>query len=244
MSPAFVAGQSSDADSPSPAERYESLSADGFYAGLVELWKENPESAIPVIDRDLEGSLALWEEHGANRADEIEALITRALVGARAATEATGRRRILDYVTSFAGWDAEQKVSFRAGQQAFRSGREAMRAGDHAAALAQARTCRELAEPLGDWWGTAMGLGLEGQSLLAMGETEAGATALARGRLVYRELGLTSSALRLEVDLARALLELGRTPRAEALIEDGLATARRIGDDDLVQQFDQLREGR
>ena len=117
-----------------------------------------------------------------------------------------------------------------------------MRSGDQQTALEQARLCVELAEPLGDWWGTAMGLGLEGQALIELGEIEAGAVALARGRLVYRELGLTSSALRLEVDLAAALLELERMPRAQALIEDGIATARRLGDDDLAERFADLRD--
>ena len=242
--PTDAASQNATSGEPeSTAERYATLSAEGYYAGLVELWREDPDAAIPVIDRDLEGSLALWEEHGDARADEIEALLTRAVTGARAATEATGRRRVLDYVTSFAGWDAEQKASFRAGQQAFRDGREALRADDPATALNRGRACRELAEPLGDWWGTAMGLGLEGQALRALGRPAEAATALARGRLVYRELGLTSSALRLEVDLAELLLELDRRPRAEALIEDGIATARRLGDDELARRFSELREG-
>jgi hypothetical protein len=240
-----VAAQDTASGGPAtPAERYEALAAEGYYAGLVELWREAPESAIPVIDSDLEGSLALWEEHGAQRADEIAALIERALLGARAATEATGRRRILDYVTSFAGWDAEQKAAFRQGQQAFRSGREALRAGDARTALERGRSCRDLAEPLGDWWGTAMGLQLEGQALVALDRREEAVTPLARARLVYRELGLTASALRIEVELADLLLELGREPRARAMIEDGLSTARRLGMDDLAERFSELGEGR
>ena len=79
---------------------------------------------------------------------------------------------------------------------------------------------------------------------MEQGELEAAATALARGRLVYRELGLTSSALRLEADLAAVLLDLGRMPRAEAMIEDGIATARRLGDDELAERFMDLRDGR
>ena len=114
---------------------------------------------------------------------EIERLIARAVAGAHAATEATSRRRILDYVTSFAGWNDEQKRSFRAGQQAFRAGRQALRDGDAAEALRLGQECLELAEPLGDWWGTAMGYGLVGSAHAASGQPEAAATAMARAAL-------------------------------------------------------------
>ncbi len=244
VAPSLLSAQASSPTEQAPAERYESLSSDGYYAGLVELWREYPESPIPVIDRDLEQSLAFWEEEGEAKRAEIDALIARALVGARAATEATGRRRVLDYVTSFAGWDAEQKATFRAGQQAFRSGREALGDGDEQTALEQGRLCRSLAEPLGDWWGTAMGLQLEGRALAALGDRDEATTVLARARLLYRELGLTSSAVRLEADLAELLLASGSAPRAEAMIEDGLASARRLGMDDVVARFEELRRGR
>lgn len=235
-----------DADAQAAADpsavqaRYEALGSDADHAGLVALWSEFPESAVPVIDRDLEGSLALWEEAGEEKRAEIEALLARAVRGAEAATEATGRRRILDYVTSFAGWNEEQNAAFRAGQQACGEGRRALAADDAATALGHGRNCQGLAEPLGDWWGTAMGLQLEGSALAAQGHDEAAATALARGRLIYRELGLTASALRIEADLAPVLLRLGRVPRAEAMIRDGRRTAERLDLEPLVERFREL----
>jgi len=242
MAPSLHAQSPTDADGPTAAERYASLSVAADHEGLVALWTAHPESAIPVIDGDLEGSLALWEDDPDTNRTEIQRLIARAVAGAHAATEATGRRRILDYVTSFAGWDDDQKLSFRAGQQAFREGRQALRDGDTATALRLGRTCRDLAEPLGDWWGTAMGFGLEGSALSAIDEPDAAVTAMARARLIYRELGLTSSALRIEVDLARLLIDLGRLPRAHALVSDGETTAARLGLDEVAAQFSELAE--
>lgn len=233
----------SQSEAPSPADRYEALSAAGDHAGLVALWTELPDEAVQVIDRDLEGSLALWEEEGEAKRAEIDALILRALGGARAATEATGRRRILDYVTSFAGWNTEQKATFRAGQQACGAGRRALADGDATSALERGRACRSFAEPLGDWWGTAMGLHVEG-SALATSDDDGAASALARGRLIYRELGLTSSALRIEAELVPILTRLGRGPRAEAMIRDGIGTAERLGLDDLAARFRELEAER
>ncbi|MDA0329064.1 MAG: hypothetical protein O2958_08665 [Gemmatimonadetes bacterium] len=232
----------SSSDTPTVEERYASLSAADDYMGLVALWRENPDAAIPVIDRDLEGSLALWEAEGDAKGTEIEALLARAIRASNAALEATGRRRVTDYVHSFAGWNAEQRGSFRAGQRACRDGSGALREGDASRALERGRECRAHAEPLGDWWGTAMGLRVEGNAHLASDNKEEGALALARARLIFRELGLTSSALRIEADLASVFLELGQRARAETLIRDGKATAARLGLTDLEVAFGRLEE--
>jgi len=241
MAAQTAAGES---EASSPADRYEALSASGDYAGLVELWAEVPDAAVQIIDGDLEGSLAFWEEEGEARRSEIDALIARAVRGAEAATEATGRRRILDYVTSFAGWTTEQKATFRAGQKACGEGRRALAADDAPTALEKGRACRTFAEPLGDWWGTAMGLHVEGSALAASDDDEGAVSALARGRLIYRELGLTSSALRIEVELVPILTRLGREPRAQAMIRDGIATAERLGLDEVAAGFRALEAER
>jgi hypothetical protein len=234
-------GQDASApEGPSTQERYVTLSQAGDHAGLVELWRAEPESAVPVIDGDLEGSLSIWEDAGEGRRAEIDALVARAVAGAQAAVEATGRRRILDYVNSFAGWTDEQKLAFRGGQTACRAGSSALRDGDAETALGKGAECRSLAEPLGDWWGTAMGLRVEGGALAQGGDPEGAVTALSRGRLIFRELGLTSSALRMEVDLAGHLLDLGRDRRAAALIQDGNVTAERLGLGEIAQQFVEL----
>lgn len=197
---------------------------------------------IPIIDSDLEGSLALWEKDGEAKRTEIDSLIARAVAGAHAAVAATGRRRVLDYVTSFAGWREADKKAFRSGQRAHGDAMKAMRTQNFPAALEHGRRCLALAEPLGDWWGTAMGLQAEGMALGGLGKKEEAATSLSRARLIYRELGLTSSALRIEADLAALLLELGRRPRAEAMIRDGQATAARLENDPLIGKFETLSQ--
>jgi hypothetical protein len=60
--------------------------------------------------------------------------------------------------------------------------------------------------------------------------------------LIFRELGLTSSALRIEADLAELLLELGRRPRAEAIIRDGRSSATRLNLPELERRFQELEE--
>ncbi len=221
----------------STEEQFATLDAAGDRAGIIALFREHPEQVIPVLDRDLEGSLALWEKEGEAKRDEIDKLIARALRGADAAVEATGRRRVLDYVTSFAGWSDGEKKRFRSGQAAFGASRGHLRAEELEMALEKGRECRELAEPLGDWWGTAMGLQAEAAALRSLGLKEEAVTAFARSRLIYRELGLTGSALRLEAELAELCLELGRKPRAKALITDGLRTAEALGDERSLTRF-------
>ena len=225
-----------------PKDRYVALSAAGDPAGLVKLFQEVPHQIIPIIDSDLEGALGMYEKEGEAKRKEIDALISRAVAGAHAAVEATGQRRILDYVTSFAGWTDDQKKQFRRGQKAFGAAIQGIRSKDFDTALAKGRECRELAEPLGDWWGTAMGLQAEGMALAGHGKMEEAVTALSRSRLIYRELNLISSALRIEGDLADKLITLGRIPRAKAMISDGKKTAEKLGIAPLVIQFAELEK--
>ena len=234
------AAASDEPEPPSPKERYVELSTAGNHAGLVALWKQLPDKVIPVIDSDLERSLAIWEKDGEAKRAEIDALIARAIAGAHAAVDATGRRRVLDYVTSFAGWTAAEKKDFRAGQKAFGAASKALKEKEFDTALEQGRRCLALAEPLGDWWGTAMGLQAEGMALAGLGRKAKAVTALSRARLIYRELGLTSSALRIEASLAAILIELDRQPRAKAMIHDGLATAKRLDKKTLIEAFTSL----
>ncbi len=238
----FAQGTSTASDTLTVEARYTVMSEGGDYQGLVTLWRENPDAALPLIDGDLEGSLALWEAEGESKRVEIDEQIARAIIGAEAAFEATGRSRVIDYVTSFAGWTTEQRTRFREGQGACREGAGALQAGDTDRALEKGGQCRALAEPLGDWWGTAMGLRLEGTAQASRGEAEQAATSLAEARLIFRELGLTSSAVRIEADLASILLELGRRPRARAMICDGRLTATRLGIPELEARFQELEE--
>jgi tetratricopeptide (TPR) repeat protein len=212
------------------SQRYHALAAAGDGAGLAALWQGNPDLVLPVIDADLEGSLKLRESSETPDEQAIAALQARALFGARAAEQASGHPILVDYAASFVGWDAEQQRRFRAGQAAFGRARQAARAADHAAALAAATECRELAEPLGDWWGTAMGLGAEGQALAALGRHEEALVALARARLIHHDLGLDSSAYRNLLDMLDALQALGRAVRRDAVLAQALVQGERQGD--------------
>ena len=90
--------------------------------------------------------------------------------------------------------------------------------------------CRELAEPLGDWWGTAMGFGAEGQALAALGRHEQALVALARARLIHHDLGLFGSECRNLLGMLAALDALGRPTRADGVAARAAELAERLGD--------------
>ena len=87
-----------------------------------------------------------------------------------------------------------------------------------------------------------MGLHAEGMGLGGQGKNEEAVMALSRARLIYRELSLTTSALRIEGDLAEKLIALGRIPRAEAIILDGIATCDKLGIAPLKIRFAELQK--
>ena len=176
----------------------------------------------------------------------------RALRGAIAADEAFGRVIFGDYASAFIGWDSEQRTRFRQGQAAFGAYRKLMRAARNpkldaakrldtlTQALAEADGCLQHARPLGDWWGTAMGLGSVGaalEQLAARGDDAADATRLeqaldahARACLVNHDLGLAGSELRSVTAMARILVTLGRKPRARVALDTAKALATSMGE--------------
>lgn len=199
--------------------------------GLLELWRANPAAILTTIDADLEGALAEWEKQP--DAPDLAAIALRherALWGAQAATEATGNPIFADYAASFVGWNAEEKRSFRAGQKAFGAARKALAAGNAQAALEAARECVGRAGPLGDWWGLAMGLQMEGEALARGGEHAAAALALARARQINHDLGLTGAEYGCSVSLARLLCAHGPHERARAAVGHAIALAVALGD--------------
>lgn len=211
-------------------------------AGLKELWRAHPGRILVTIDADLEEGLALWEKGEAD-GSATEAVVAehyaRALWGARLASEATGRPIFVDYASAFVGWTDEQKRSFRAGQQAFGRARQAFGEGEHEDAVEAGRECTELALPLGDWWGTAMGLSIEASALLAAGEADGAVTAAGRARLIYHQLGLVGSERAALDTLVEALVTLKRWPRARVSAEAGLALARTMNDEEAIARLEQ-----
>jgi hypothetical protein len=215
------------------SEQVDELFADNDFDALVTLWKAHEVRALSTIDRDLEGSLAIWEaaqkreDPTLSSAEElsIATMHRRALFSARAASAAFDRPIFSDYASSFVSWNAEQKASFRAGQAAFSEAMGALGKSDMAAALAAAKRCTDLAMPLGDWWGAAMGLGLSGMVLSATGESTAALADLAQSRLYNQNLGLRGAERRDLATMLTCLEATGQTARAIAVCDDLLEDA-------------------
>lgn len=199
------------------AQLYQQAHAAADAEALARIWSEHPDEILYSIDADLEGSLAAWEADPAGQdeaaQERIVLLQSRALWGARIAATATGDAIFADYASAFVGWTDAQKRTFREGQATYGRAREALAAGDAPGALEQAVRCRELAEPLGDWWGTAMGLSLEGKVLAGMERFEEALLPLSRARLIYDQLGLVGAGYGVLFDLAAALRGSGRWER-------------------------------
>jgi hypothetical protein len=221
------------------ATQYANLAADQDLDGLVALWRANEERVLGTIDRDLEGSLSLWESTQGETGEEkpvpedaqaaIADLHARALLGARAASLAFDRPIFLDYAASFVSWNTAQKRAFRAGQAAFGASMEAFGEGAVETARNSAEACTELALPLGDWWGTAMGLGASGSAKLALGDHEAALADLSRARLLNHQLGLGNAETRNLGQMLTCLEELEAWPRALAVCDSLIAMLGKDG---------------
>lgn len=197
------------------SERYHEVCEARDADQMRELWAKHPSLILPVFDGDLESSLTLWETNKESPDLEgIAKLHERALWAAGLATEVTGRPIFADYASSFVGWDPAERLRFREGQKAVFEARRAMREGNAAEALRLANHCRELAVPLGDWWGAGMGFASEGQAYVLLGQHENAVTAFSQARLLYSQLGLESSELGVLVGMLDSLEALGRWRRA------------------------------
>ncbi len=216
---------------------YREAAATGDSKRLSELWSNAPQPVLWTIDADLERSLRLVEKlregegEGEPAGDsqkiqqEVEALRTRALFGARIAAEVLDRPLLADYAVSFAGWNRAQQIQFRKGQQTFGQAREAREAGDLERALELALKTVELAEPLGDWWGTGMGRSLAGRIAQQQGNSELALLESARARSIHRAIGFVGSEISDLIVLAEASLALGNRSRAAEAVRAGLKLA-------------------
>ncbi len=208
------------------------------------LWRAQRGAVLPVIDADLEGSLKVREDAGARaltaqEEQKIASMHARALWGARQA-DACGHAFVLDYAASFVAWDERQRADFRAGQKAYREARGALEKGDARAALESARRCRELAAPLGDWWGAQMGWEAEARARDVLGEKEAALAAWSRVRLVARALSLVGDEYEASAAVARLAADMKATERAKAALDAALALGRELGDEQGVQRLEAL----
>ena len=200
-------------------------------AGCTKLWREHPYEVLGTIDADLEGSLAAWEKDGA-KADQAQILQMhkRALWGAKLASEAFATPIFLDYASSFVGWNDEQKANFRQGQAAHGQARAALKKGDHAAAATHARSCADLALPLGDWWGYSMGLAAEGLALAASNQDAQAASQLSKASILYRDQGLIGAQRECVAALVSVCERSKRPERARAAAREWLALTQTMGD--------------
>ncbi len=217
-------------------ETFVDLAAKKDEAGCRELWRKQRASLLPIIDADLEGSLAIREKAGTRALTpeeeaKIQEMHARAVWGATQAA-ANGLPFVLDYATSFVGWDEEQRAAFRAGQRAYGEARKALAAGDVEAARAAGKRCRELAAPLGDWWGAQSGWEVEARALESLENTEEALAAWSRVRLVALSISLVADEYEATSKVATLAAELGRTERARAAVKAAIALATELGDKD------------
>ena len=148
---------------------------------------------------------------------------------------------ILDYTAAFTGWDAEERVRFRAGQRAFGQSRAKLAASDAPGALAAAEECLAHARALGDWWGTGMGWTAKGNALAAAGDPLGAAQALATARAVHEALALLGSEYGNLRALVPLFIEAGNLPRARAAAEHAVSLARGENDPALLTDALTLR---
>ncbi len=208
------------------------LHAKNDAAGCEKLFREHAGEVLGTIDADLEGALATWEKNP--EAPDMKAIAeqqVRALWGAKLATKVSGDPIFTDYTSAFIGWTPEQRRQFRGGQAAFGRARKALKAGEHDNAAVAARECVELAAPIGDWWGQAMGLSALGQVLSAQQKHAEAVTALSQAALIYRQLQLVGDEYNSIRTLAGALRASGALRRAHAALERAAELAQRVGDE-------------
>jgi hypothetical protein len=214
--------------------RYVELAAKHDEAACQELWRKERASLLPIIDADLEGSLKVREDAGtrdltADEMRQIQEMHARAVWGATQAAT-VGHPFVLDYATSFVGWNEEQRADFRAGQRAYGEARGALKKGDIEVARAAGRRCRELAAPLGDWWGAQSGWEVEARALEMLGDKAQALAAWSRVRLVALSISLVGDEYEATSRVAALAAELGRTERAKAAVDSAIALAVELGD--------------
>lgn len=208
---------------------FEQLAGKKAVNEIVELWKKTPFETLSTIDSYLEGSLKLVEASDAPDQSVIKSMQTKAMTGARAADEAFGSIIFSEYASSFVGWNREQQQQFRLGQQAYGNAGTAIKAKRFDAALAAGQDCVAKAQPLGDWWGTAMGYSAIGAAHKGLGDTEQALTAFTMSRAIYHDLRLGAAELNCNLELAALLKQTGNTIRLKVTCQQGIALADKLG---------------
>ncbi len=219
---------------------FEELVAKKENAGLVQLWTNNPFETLPTIDSYLENSLKLVETSDRLDREAIHGNHAKALTGARAADEAFGTVIFSEYASSFIGWSREQQQQFRSGQKAYGDAQAALQSERFDAALAAGEDCVTKAQPLGDWWGTAMGNSAIGAAQKGLGDQEKALTAFTSSRAIYHDLRLGGAELNCTFEMVVLLRDLHRMERAKITCQQGVALAERLGNGAAKAQLSQI----
>jgi len=210
--------------------RYELLSAAQDFDGLVALWREHPDAALVSFDADLERSLALWEAAPEKPpTDEVERLHARALLAARAASQALETPIFGDYAAAFISWDDQSKRDFRDGQKIVGASRAALDEGDETRAAELAENALQRTMYLGDWWGQAMSHAARGRAMQASSGLQHALASYAQARQIYHDLHLSRSEFSNLRHMINMLLLLENWSRAEVAVADALVLAEKTG---------------
>ena len=204
---------------------------------IVALWKKSPFETLSTIDGYLEGSLKLVETSETPDQEVIAGLHAKAMVGARAADEAFGSVIFSEYASSFIGWSRAQQKQFRLGQKAYGEANAALQAGRFDDALSAGNDCLAKAQPLGDWWGTAMGYSAIGAAQKGLGDAEKALTAFTSARAIYHDLRLGGSELNCTIEMVELLKQSGSAVRAKVTCQQGIALAGRLGNSSAEAQL-------
>ena len=222
---------------------FEKLIATNSTSEMIELWKGRPFETLPTIDSYLEGSLKLVETSNAPDQNAIHEMHAKAMQGATAADKAFGSVIFSEYASSFIGWNREQQKQFRLGQKAHADARTLLQAKQFEEALTAGQDCLAKAQPLGDWWGTAMGYAVIGAAHKGLGASEKALTAYTLSRSIYHDLRLGRAELQCTVEMVSLLKQAGNTTRAKVTCLQGIALAEQLGDNPTKSKLTEILAG-
>jgi hypothetical protein len=206
---------------------YDALYSAGEDGRLAQVLKEDGWNILGYIDKHCEGWMALLE-NGADQTPEGKAKLAemqaKGVKLAALADNALGDTRFTNYVSNFYSWDADQRKSFREGQELFRKGSQlaadAKSPQEAQYAMTSLQQSLEHSRPLSDTWGESMTLSLMGRVQKANGMTDIAFGTMAQARELGREIRDLSSvwdalAVQYEIAVARQQYQAARTALQE-----------------------------
>jgi len=216
------------AETPPPRldpERLTSLLHERDPLLIEQIFRRHANDVLPFIDRFLEGALKHVEDGGSEA--EATAGFDLGLAFARIASRALEDPVFERYAASFASWDQEERVRFRAAQATYREGRRLEREGSLSDARHAFRRALRAAEQLDDTWGIAMNLQAIARTDRSSERIDDSVRTARRAADLYRRLHLTRQEAESMLIAAETLLEadmmrpsLTNSSRAYALMVD------------------------